>query len=495
MKKVLALALALLAVGASLISCASETSGNANDTAASDTSAETTTEDPGPKPNLPDIDLDGYTFRVLTRDTDHHIKEVYAKEQNGEILNDSVYKRNMNVENQYNVKLEAVEVTEEPESTMQEFFRTSVLAGDDVFDVALMHTLHAGATALEGTAFNWNDIEYVDFSQPWWNSVIAEEMDFFDKLYLAISDYCISSIDYTWSMLYNYKLANDYGIEGIFDSVDAGTWTIDQFTEYAKMATADLDGDNKTTYKDQFGFTTHFNSAVLNWVFSSDIKCIVRDPDGVPVLLEPEEKMTGLVEKMYDFFHVGNQTLFLLDADVTAMGKPSHDLAVADTFAEGRSLFAALRLYVIDNLRNMEDDYGIIPFPKYDEEQAGYYTHVDGHAPLMILPKTLQNTDKAGIVLEALAFESYKHVVPAVKEIVLQEKYSRDEASGRMLDLILDGRVYTFGYIYDNWKGMQWIFRYLMQLETTNYASTYESWLPGAEAQLQLIIDTYETFE
>ena len=111
----------------------------------------------------------------------------------------------------------------------------------------------------------------------------------------------------------------------------------------------------------------------------------------------------------------------------------------------------------------MEEDFGIIPFPKYSAEQEAYYTHVDGHAPLMILPKTLTNPENAGIVLEALAYESNKTVVPAVYEIVLQSKYARDEASQRMLDLILEGRVYTFGYIYDDWKGMQWTLQVLMK--------------------------------
>ena len=110
----------------------------------------------------------------------------------------------------------------------------------------------------------------------------------------------------------------------------------------------------------------------------------------------------------------------------------------------------------------MEEDFGIIPFPKYSAVQEAYYTHVDGHAPLMILPKTLTNPENAGIVLEALACESNKTVVPAVCEIVLRSKYARDEASQRMLDLILAGRVYTFGYMYDDWKGMQWTLQVLM---------------------------------
>nr|MBQ4319856.1 hypothetical protein [Clostridia bacterium] len=309
------------------------------------------------------------------------------------------------------------------------------------------------------------------------------------------SDYCISSIDYTWAMLYNYSLAKDYNIDGIYESVDDGTWTIDSFTKYAKLVSTDLNGDSIIDYNDMFGFTTHFNSAIQNWTFAADILVVERDSDGVPVLLPQQEKMASMVEKLYSLIYEGKQTLYITDQLRADMGKPSHDLAVADTFAEGRSLFAALRIYVIEELRDMEDDFGIIPFPKYNEQQEGYYTHVDGHAPLMIVPKTIKNTDKAGIVLEALAYESYLEVVPAVKEIVLQEKYSRDATSGRMLDLILDGRVYTFGYINDNWKGMQWTLTNLMQRQSKDYASYYAERLSSAEAQLQLIIDAYEAID
>ena len=146
-------------------------------------------------------------------------------------------------------------------------------------------------------------------------------------------------------------------------------------------------------------------------------------------------------------------------------------------------------------MREMEDNFGIIPFPKYDEAQDGYYTHVDGHAPLMILPKTIQNTDKAGIIMEALAYYSHEYVVPAVYDIVLQNKYARDESSAHMLDLILDGRVYTFGYIFDDYKGMQWTIREMLQNKKEDYASYYASKLGSAEKQLQKIIDSYESME
>ena len=212
-KRMLALLLSAL-----LLSACGEAGSGQTDTTSSDTTVDTSgtvdteTVDAGPSLDVPTDSLDGYTFRVLTRDTDHHIKEVYAAELNGEVVNDAVYTRNMKVEDTFDAKLQAVEITEDPESAMSDYFRKTVQAGEDAFDVALMHTVMAGAMSLEGMARNWHDIAYVDFSKPWWNSVIADELDFQGKLYLAASDYCISAIDYTWAMLYNRAMGETLGL-------------------------------------------------------------------------------------------------------------------------------------------------------------------------------------------------------------------------------------------------------------------------------------------
>lgn len=503
-KKLTALLLAALMLSAAFSGCGEQTAETSSETpgvadsagTADDASAgETVPEETEIQPDLPEADLNGYSFRVLTRDTDHHIKEVYATELNGEVVNDAVYARNLNVEEKYNMNLEAVEVTEAPETVMQEEFRRIVLAGDNVFDVALMHTVHAGATAIEGTAYNWNEVPYVDFTKPWWNTVLSEELDYDGMLFLAVSDYCISAIDYTWAMLYNRNMAANYQIADLYDTIEEGEWDFDTFNGLTAQTSADINGNGQWDFEDQYGYVTHFNSATCNWNFAFDVRFVTRDADGEPILEPMSEKMVDITEKIYDLYFTSGTTLYLPDAKVSQMGEPSHDLAVANFFAAEKSLFAALRIYVIDELRNMEAEFGIIPFPKYDTAQEGYYTHVDGHAPLMVLPKTLQNLDNAGLILEALAYESHKEVVPAVYEIVLQSKYARDAASSRMLDLILDGRVYTFGYIYDNWQGMQWNLTNLMSSNSKDYASYYASREKAAAAQLKKTIKSFSNIK
>lgn len=460
-----------------------------------DSSAPTETQtetEPEISDGLPEADYEGYSFNILTRDSDHHTKEVYSFELNGEVVNDAVFARNRAVEERFNAEIKSVEVAESDESALTKFITKSVMANDNSFDLALAHTVYAGAVALEGVLYNWLDMEYTDFAKPWWNSVLADELTVEDHLFLAVSDMCISAVDYTWVMVFNKELSKEYNVENLYEAVNNKTWTLDRFNSLIKTIPADLDGDGKYGLGDLYGFATHFNSAITNWMFALDQKVTEADEDGYPVLCVNTDKMADIVATMYDVIWEGNSTLFFDAATVTATGKDTHDNAVASIFAQDQALIAALRLFVMEELRSMETDFGIIPFPMYDENQAGYYTHVDGHAPLMCLPKTLENSARTSVMIEALSYESWKKVLPSVYDIVLVSKYARDDESAAMLDIILAGRVYTFGYIYDDWKGMQWALQVLVNSKKADFASYYAKNEKSAQKQVDKVINMFE---
>lgn len=465
----------------------------AEELADSSTAVETRAEtEPEISDGLPEADYEGYSFNILTRDSDHHIKEVYSLELNGEVVNDAVFARNRAVEERFNVAIKSVEVAESDESVLTKFITKSVMANDNSFDLALAHTVFAGAVVLEGVLFNWLDMEYTDFDKPWWNSVLADELTVKDHLFLAVSDMCISAVDYTWVMVFNKNLCKEYNVENLYEAVNKKTWTLDRFNSLIKTIPADLDGDGKYGLGDLYGFATHFNSAITNWMFALDQKVTEADGDGYPVMCVNTDKMADIAATMYDVIWEGNSTLFFDAATVTATGKDTHDTAVASFFAQDQALIAALRLFVMEELRSMETDFGIIPFPMYDENQSGYYTHVDGHAPLMCLPKTLGNPARTSVIIEALSYESWKKVLPSVYDIVLESKYARDDESTAMLDIILAGRVYTFGYIYDDWKGMQWALQVLVNSKNADFASYYAKNEKAAQKQYDKVINMFE---
>lgn len=90
-------------------------------------------------------------------------------------------------------------------------------------------------------------------------------------------------------------------------------------------------------------------------------------------------------------------------------------------------------------MRGVETDFGIIPYPKYDENQSEYHSRARYYFP-SVVPATCQDTDFVGYMLETLNYESYKTVIPAYYETALKTKYSRDAESSGKLDLIFASR-------------------------------------------------------
>ena len=139
--------------------------------------------------------------------------------------------------------------------------------------------------------------------------------------------------------------------------------------------------------------------------------------------------------------------------------------------------------------RELEFDYGIIPYPKYDEAQSRYYTMSDGAHGCMLIPITVQNIEWSSMLTEALNAETYKQVVPAYFDTSLKVKLTRDAESAAMLDLLMEARVFDFGYMYNT--GIAFIVQDMVSTNKNNTESAFNSKYKSAEKKWAEIIDTY----
>ena len=120
-------------------------------------------------------------------------------------------------------------------------------------------------------------------------------------------------------------------------------------------------------------------------------------------------------------------------------------------FADGKALFYYEVLDVANRVRPYEIDFGILPAPKYDEAQENYLCNANGWcvSPIVV-PKIVENPDRTGFIIEAIAETSKQYIVPVFYDKVLTGKALRDDDSADMLDLI----VYSF--VLDNADIYQW---------------------------------------
>ena len=93
--------------------------------------------------------------------------------------------------------------------------------------------------------------------------------------------------------------------------------------------------------------------------------------------------------------------------------------------------------------REAEATIGILPAPKFDEQQENYVSLDWGG--LMGVPASIQDADLVGAVMELLAFESGDTVIPAYYEVLLAGKLARDPDTVAMLDILFDTVAYEPG--------------------------------------------------
>ena len=257
-KKLLILFLAIITVCSVLFSCAEKAPQESVNNTPNDgvipekTPDESEIDEPEIGDNLPDnLDFGGMEFRILHRngnngyygDGDVFEIEVFAEAENGDTINDAIYRRNKLVEERLNIKIKPIGIIDASWDHAYDFFnyiKKSVSAGDDEFDVALGYAALMPNYAMQGLFLNVNDFTYIDYEKPWWSRNFKDEMSIGGKSYLLEGDYSLSLLARAMCIFYNKDYARDLGLENLYQTVLGGDWTLDKISEISKSAYIDL---------------------------------------------------------------------------------------------------------------------------------------------------------------------------------------------------------------------------------------------------------------
>ena len=176
-------------------------------------------------PDLPERNYDGYTFRIMSRDDSMHTypvhtRDLIAEEQTGEALHDAVFARNAKIEDQLGIKITVFTENETvSETTPNNLVEASVMADSDEYDMLATHMIYGANSAVKHVFLNFRDLMYTDYSKPYWNPSAQKAFSVGDNNYLALSDFCFSSADNTHCMVFNKKLAEDFGVGDLYGMI------------------------------------------------------------------------------------------------------------------------------------------------------------------------------------------------------------------------------------------------------------------------------------
>lgn len=448
---------------------------------------------------LSELDFGGQTLTIdiSVDETEWNTSAVYvmgADEEVGEEVKDMVYRRNRDIADALNVKIDWI-TTELNWPDVQAHVQTPIMAGDGTVQLYINDQLGLVNAMLKGSFINVlgmdEEINHFDFTSDGWRNEYMDNLSIIDgKRYLLVGDYFMDSFRGVHTLYFNKNLMDSYfeGSDELYTMVEDGKWTYEKYVGYAKDFYRDLNGDGKADLEDLYGVRADYRWARLYYCVT-DCRSVSWDKDGMPYLDPSIERISKLTDYLIDLFSSPGY----------------HDIESSQItkkfFSEGKVLFTTWQKIAdmeAPEMRNM-DGIGLIPYPKLDEAQNNYYTFVHNIAEIGAIPVTIteKQFEAMSAYIQAMTQYTAKYIMPAYYETALKIKYSQDEQSARMLDIIRDGIRNPFENAFSDFVANEGsnLVRDALEKRVNNIASAAEKNRKLADKNLGKLLESLSELE
>lgn len=497
MKKALVIFLAVLMAASCLVSCNETDTGNLSETDVSTGEAGYDPESGRYVTSLPAFEWNASDEKYAAFDvavTSDEAQSTYYSEDIGydkysttdEVINDAVMQRNHLVEELTGVKVQAVYV-----KAVLTAVQDDAAAGTRAYDMAMPFIYDAVTLAQDGLLYDLRDerfAEYLNLDMPWWDQNANRTFSVDGKLFFTTGDITIMTKINTWAITFNKEMYAELfpGEKSLYEIVEDGDWTFDKLVSFSKAATLD-NGDNVWDYNDRWGLISAYSDA-RNYFTASGESLADKTSDDIPYITFGSTRSIDVAQGVLEEFsalntwHIYTNTIPVASPWVTAL----------DMFAGGQVLFRTSVFSAIKKLRKYDDgiEFGIVPLPKYDEEQENYYSPSDPAGYAVVIPYNVVDPEFSAYMTELVCCEAKNYLTPAYYETTLKHRDARDDESEKMLDLIFDNKKFDIGAIY-NFGGIADMFRNLSQSGSSDIASTFDSIKDSVNAEIDETVDNF----
>ncbi len=416
--------------------------------------------------NLPtQQDFGGYEYRMLVENSEaDHLQYYLSKDgMAGDSVSIALYAREVFMESYFNITL-TVEETEKDKvnSTIDK----DQQAGDDNWDAIsqVATRTHAGGV-IKGLYLDLYQVPGLKLDATYWDQRIQQGYTLNGALFAIEGDFTILDELRTNGVLYNRNLYEEFNYDdtygSLYELVRSGKWTYATMLDMFKGTSMSASGV-PTTMEDRWGMISTTTSPYIFLMGSG--KSMVRNVNGSTQLVFDDAGESQYIQDAYDniiktFVQDTNEVLFV------GSGKgpiPSSSTQqdwddASNMFKTDKALFRNSTLLDATWLSDMKSEFGIIPIPKYDERQDGYYSYVDtaSHAPLSIPRTAVEHIETTGAITEALCYFSRYTVDGSVSlydsfyEKMTVAKLCRSQDDYEMLELIYASKMFDIDSVFN----------------------------------------------
>ncbi len=493
MKRSISLLLVLFMTFSILCACKQGDENDGDDTSISTTTAEK--EKPYLDDLPEDLKFDGREVNIFYGEYDPNFNckkyELEGAKEGTDNIAIAVYERNAEVQSRLDVSLKFTQIDNSSEAAeyTAKIENAIINSASTEFDLVYHRAQNAVVHSTRGYFRSVNDLPYVDWDKDYWFYEQMENVSLnASQIQIILGDLLVSNYANMTAIFFNRDL---YDVENgensslsLYKLVKENKWTWEEYFKIVADAYKD-NGDGKPTADDIYG--AHWENGTRTcqyYPYSSGVKFTSRDSEGFPVLELTSDRVGEMVEDLYGFIHENEGTIEL-----------SYD-AAAEKFFGGEMLFYSYFLSRGTTVsKSVNFNYGILPFPKYDENAEYTSTLLTG-AGVYVIPNTIDSEDRInclGATLEALCSASSKNVVPEYWDVLLKVRMADSEENSEMISIIRDSLKFDVTF----WMGdsigrvSRTFYQAIIKDGTKSYPSTYSVYGSNYETELSNLIASY----
>ncbi|MBR4206513.1 MAG: extracellular solute-binding protein [Clostridia bacterium] len=385
-------------------------------------------------------DLGGISINALSDNfTSNYYNVLDWDEITGEGLADAMYNRNRLMEATLNCTL-AIEYNGSPANRLIQ----SVTAGTGDVDLCYELMTQAGGLITRGFLMPFNKLETADMTQPYWDQGAQKQLAILGQVYHGYLDFGFDHYDSMTVLFYNGVIFANYQLEDPLELFDNEEWTVAKMLEQIEAVSTDLNADGKFTLtQDMYGLVgREYQYQPIG--YASGVSLISWDSEEKTFTLNlADERFITVSEAISSIYNVTNKDM---------VNYSDYD-AGRRAFSDGRALYYSRLLGDFRQLREVEDDYGVIAFPRYSYEDGSDSSYFVQNPTTLYLPISVgddnrdgeMDFDEIGLFLQAVGAYTYDETLDVYINSAVIGKGMRDQKSAEMVRLMMTNRSFDIG--------------------------------------------------
>lgn len=359
----------------------------------------------------------------------------------GDVVADSIYERNLIVTERLGTEITCIN-DNDPVGKVA----IAVGSGSNEYDILVDVCWNTAPKFIENYFRDLRMTEFLDFDKPWWDQSFNAEMSYNDAQFGITGAMMLSLYRRTYITVFNKELFTNANQPFLYEYVENGTWTLDKQISLVPLFHQDNGNNQQDMTGDVYGFLSNDFIYVDPYWTSCEIDIIKKNADGEYEWAFDASKIYDVAEKVLTLFYKTDDGSYIEADDYLS------ERTVWDMFSAGSGAMATVCLVALEDaaIRNMPQEYGVVPIPKYSESQTQYYSQMHNGFTIACIPNTVseERANMLSAVLEIMSSTSYTIVRPVYYETVLRTRLAKDPQSAAMLDMIISNIRIDVGFLY-----------------------------------------------